>query len=215
MKEKKYWRAALVMAVALVTKETVIVVAGAYLLIQGFEWVKANKKSVEIGGWKLMKPMVAVFGAVGVFGLYHLWLVIKWQTGPAAYFSNNVGLPLVGLVKFGQMIPGLPFDLQVTYGVELGWLVWMGRLVLTRVKESVAPVYVKWAWMIYGVMAVCFSNEVWVEDWSFLRVMAEWMLLGWLIVMGAKYNDKEVKKWGLISLGVWVVVAVDVVMYRV
>jgi len=68
-------------------------------------------------------------------------------------------------------------------------LLFLGAMILlaaiVSIRSTVSP-GVKLAWLLYLALAAFLSGGVWVEDWAFMRGCGELMVLGFIIVLGAR-----------------------------
>jgi len=70
-------------------------------------------------------------------------------------------------------------------------------------RGSRALAHEKVAWVLYAVLMVTVSREVWQEDWGFMRGAAELCVLSGVILLGARH-----------AIVPWLAVAVTAAVWR-
>jgi hypothetical protein len=90
-----------------------------------------------------------------------------------------------------------------------------GTILLTALafSRSSAASEIKFAWLIYLVVAAFFSNLIWMEDWGFMRACQELLVLSLIILMGASE-----RRWLRIAAGstlaIWIPLALRAVLIQ-
>jgi hypothetical protein len=87
--------------------------------------------------------------------------------------------------------------------VESCYLVLFAATVIGVLRSGKAMVAERVAWLLFLALAVMLDNKVWIEDWSFLRVLSEFYLFGALLLLASR-------SWSVIpafagSLTLWLV----------
>jgi len=168
--------AACMLALAVLTRETVILLAAALFLHSG--WRALRRQSAWTESVRLAIPLAA-------YAAWQLWLFARWGILAAAAASGSLlGFPLhaagILLIEASRTALGLhPFLL-----VEVLFLGAMVLLAAIGFIQSAVDPGVKLAWLIYLALAVFLSRAVWVEDWAFMRGSEELIVLGLIIVIG-------------------------------
>jgi len=164
------------LALAVLTRETVILLAAALFLHSG--WRALRRQSAWTESVRLAIPLAA-------YAAWQLWLFARWGILAAAAASGSLlGFPLhaagILLIEASRTALGLhPFLL-----VEVLFLGAMVLLAAIGFIQSAVDPGVKLAWLIYLALAVFLSRAVWVEDWAFMRGSEELIVLGLIIVIG-------------------------------
>ena len=170
--------AACVLALAVLTRETVILLAAA--LFVHSTWHALRRQSAWTESVLLAIPLAT-------YAVWQLWIFARWGTfGFAAGSGSLDHFPLksagILLIQAVQSALGFhPFLL-----VELLFLGAMTLLAAIVSIRSTVDSGVKLAWLMYLALVVFLSRLVWVEDWAFMRASAELMVLGFIIVIGAR-----------------------------
>jgi hypothetical protein len=112
-------------------------------------------------------------------------------------------MPFVGFVRFvGGAIAGAK-PVQLLWLVESCYLVLFAATVISVLRSNQGMVVEGVAWLLYLTLAVMLDNNVWIEDWSFLRVLSEFYLFGALLLLASRSSSVIPAFAG--SLTLWVV----------
>jgi hypothetical protein len=169
--------AACMLALAVLTRETVILLAGA--LFVHSSWRALRKQSAWAESVLLMIPLAT-------YAAWQLWIFARWGTfGPAAGSGNLQRVPLSAVILLVQAVHSA-LGYQPLQLIELLFLGGMVVLAASVFIQSTVNPGVKLAWLFYLALVAFLSSAVWVEDWAFMRGCAELMVLGFIIVMGAR-----------------------------
>jgi hypothetical protein len=121
---------------------------------------------------------------LGVALAWQLVLWRSWGIAPLAQGSERLGLPFAGIWDFTQRAVQFgAFSLVVQFA-ELVFVVAAALVTAWSLPVSRALAHEKVAWALGVLVAVLLSRNVWVEDWAFLRALAEPYLLGTLVLLG-------------------------------
>jgi hypothetical protein len=174
--------AAATLTLAGLTRESTLVLPVALAILWTVEAIR--RRTAGAAGDR--SPVQAVTFAVplGVVLAWQLVLWRAWGVAPLAQGSQRLGLPFAGIWEFtrGAMQFGA-FPLVVQFA-ELVFVVAAAVAVAWSLPRSSAPAHEKLAWALGLGVVVLLSRSVWVEDWAFLRALAEPYLLGTLVLLG-------------------------------
>ena len=202
--------AACMLALAVLARETMVILAGALFIYSA--WRALRKQS----GWsKTIAPMIPLATYAG----WQLWTFYRWgEFGFVAGRANLSGLPLSAVtwlvLRAAHFVRGLSLFQFLRQLFFLGELLFLAEMVLlaaiVSVRSAVDP-GVKLAWLIYLALAASLSRWVWVDDWAFMRGCGELLVLGFLILMGARV--RRLSRIGLAStVAIWLALAVRTVL---
>jgi hypothetical protein len=121
---------------------------------------------------------------LGVTLAWQLVLWRAWGVAPFAQGSERLGLPFAGIWHFTRgafQFGAFPLVVRLA---ELVFVVAAALAAAWSLPRSTALRYEKLAWVLGLLIAVLLSRSVWVEDWAFLRALAEPYLLGTLVLLG-------------------------------
>jgi hypothetical protein len=156
--------AALCMCLAVLARETAVVLAVA--LLAAWVWERVRSPS---GGRTSMQVLVGVAG-VACYLAVQITLWLRWGVLPTAAGAGNLALPFSG-----------PMHYLGTTG-RLGWLefVWFITLVGAALLNRSAPTHIRFGIVSYVVMLNSLSSMVWDGDAAWLRAASEASILAWL-----------------------------------
>jgi hypothetical protein len=167
-----------VLALAVLTRETVILLAAA--LFVHSTWHALRRQSAWTESVLLAIPLAT-------YAVWQLWIVARWGTFGSAAGSGTLdgfALKSAGILLIQAVQSALGFHPFLL--VELLFLGAMTLLAAIVSIRSTVDSGVKLAWLMYLALVVFLSRLVWVEDWAFMRASAELMVLGFIIVIGAR-----------------------------
>ena len=174
--------AAATLTLAGLTRESTLVLPVALAVLWTVEAIR--RRTAGAAGDR--SPVQAVTFAVplGVVLAWQLVLWRAWGIAPLAQGSRRLGLPFAGIWEFTRgafQFGAFPLVVQVA---ELVFVVAAAVAVAWSLPRSSAPAHEKLAWALGLGVVVLLSRSVWVEDWAFLRALAEPYLLGTLVLLG-------------------------------
>lgn len=204
--DRRWGWTALLLSLAVLGRETTALLAIALLavaLMEGFftERIASDLKRrfpslgstrrAVLGG--LLAGSTWPYAALA--GLAPLLVALGWQAvllahwgklGLVAAGSNNLGLPLLGLlegvVAWHVLWPPLT---QALHAVELLYLLALAELARRALSLRLRVGWVALAWAGYALLAICLTLFVWDYYWSFLRGAIELALLSLLALVAA------------------------------
>lgn len=172
---QRHAAAAVLFSLAVLSRETTLLLAGAFFL-------DALRQRVSGG-----KTLPCIYAAVplGVWFVWNAFQRWRWGALPAQEHSQALDWPLKGLYDFVNNY--WPFDnathvwwaLQIL--VALAFIAVSGRAAF----RSETPFPIRVAWGLYALLAAAFSFGVWLEDWGFIRVLCEAYLVGSIALLAA------------------------------
>src|SRR5208283_5398009 len=164
-----------------------VVVLAAALLVHSV-WRAWRRQSAWSESVLLLIPIMT-------YAAWQIWLLARWGTlGSAGGKANLVGIPLqsVSLLLARAVQSTIAHNnfrstaLGLMICTELAFLGAMVLVAAIASRRSAVSPGVKLAWLFYLVLAAFLSSAVWVEDWAFMRGCAEALVLGFIIVIGAR-----------------------------
>jgi len=170
------------LSLAILTKETALLVAVAALLVYVFNWRK--RSDAEAVRWYF-------FGVpVVIFVIWQVVLFFNWGVFPIhASGNSNLGIPFVAPVTF-LMGSFLRTPFQRHYFIEAIFLIGFTIGILYHLRATTASSLEIVAWLLYAAVAVSLSRVVWTEDWTFLRAVSQFCVLGTIVIIASKYKAK-------------------------
>lgn len=196
--------AGVMLAAAVLTRETTLLVSGAGLLV-----ALACRRRPGATGVRPWRPFAA---AVLVYAVWQLVMVALWGVPSVAAGSSTLGAPFRGLGGLVQDVSALSTAIRWIWAAELLLLAGLAIVVAASLRATRAGPVVALAWCLYAAFAVFYSGSVWEGDTAFLRALTEFFVLGALCLMGAPGRGRALVAGGFAGgLSVlWFLVAVVV-----
>ena len=177
--------ATLLLALALLTKETAVLVALAAggLYIAGVLKVRT----------KATLPWYYAAIPLALFSLWQLILFRVWGEFPLwASGDSNLGLPFAGLGSSILDVALFQRPFQHRKFAELIFLLAFALAVLSRLRPAGATAHEVLCWILSAALVVSLGGNVWLEDWTFLRVSSPLYVLGAVILLA---DGRKVKSF--------------------
>jgi hypothetical protein len=181
-RDKHVW-GAILLTLAVLTKESALLVAGAAMLSYVVCRVGGRKEYI---GWQYFTlPIVT-------FLIWQTALLYNWRELPVLAGKMNIGIPFSGFISFFLDASTFQTPLQRRSFPELILLIVFAFGVVWRLRSSAAAAHEALSWFFYVALALSLSRVIWVEDWAYLRAISEFCVLGTIIVIGASSRTKAV-----------------------
>lgn len=128
-----------------------------------------------------------------VFLIWQYFMYLNWGLVPILNSPANLGPPFVGffqqlfanpyLERPAEMIVQMLYLLwNICLGIEVSRSLWLSRMDLIK-KDKFPQLAIACAWIMWLLFSTSISKLVWIDDWSFSRVLSEWALLGLLLMV--------------------------------
>jgi hypothetical protein len=172
--------ATLLLSLAVLTKETSLLVALVALSLYLFRRWRA-KDLGELKWYYFTVPCA-------LFAVWQVVLFGNWGALPI-HASNeaNLGIPLVGPAWFAL---NTLRTFQRPAIIELLFLIIFSAGVLYHLRSSFTSPLEKLAPIAFAALAVSLGRAVWTEDWTFLRAVSQFCVLGTIVLMGARSRSR-------------------------
>jgi hypothetical protein len=185
------------LALAILARETMLLLAAAMLLSS--VWKVAHRQARRSESAWLLLPLVA-------FAAWQFRMFATWAGFGALAGAVNLGFPMRGLSAL--VYPFLQRSALVNIQVyELMLLAATTLLAASALSRSAVGAGVKLAWAGYAILACLYSQNIWIEDWAFLRATVELMVLSLLILLGSRESMlfrlvfvTEFVIWGILAV---------------
>lgn len=175
--------ATLLLSLAVLTKETALLITVAALLVYAFEWWKS--KGVRTLCWYYFTVPMAIF---------FLWQVVlsyNWGVLPIyASGSSNLGIPFVAPTSLLLNTAALQTSFQRHTFIELIFLIGFSSVTLYHLRSTTGTSLERISCLLYAALAVSLSRSVWIEDWTFFRAVSQFCALGTIIIIGSRRKIK-------------------------
>jgi len=179
-RSKPFW-GAILLTLAVLAKETALLVAGAAMLGYALGWR---------GGQQSRKHWYYFTLPIVIFLIWQTALRVNWGVFPILAGGGNLGVPFSGFISLLIDTSALQTQLQRRIFPELVLLIVFTFVVIWRLRSTAAPLHEIFSWLLYLALALSLSRFVWVEDWGYLRALSEFSVLGIIIIIGANFRAK-------------------------
>lgn len=202
----KHWTVTVLLALAVMTRETTLLVAVGGLILS--IWEDARKERQVAARWYHFAIPLALYV------VWQLILYARWGRIPVFNGPRNIGLPFVGFGHFLRQVRNLPTSINLDiWFLDIDLMIWLFELlgvvtftigVMCCLRFSKVKVE-SLGWVIYVILIFSLTNLVWTEHWSSLRVLSEYFVLGVVVMLGSpcKLRYALYAPWGIL----WVLVA--------
>ena len=144
------------------------------------------------------KYRVVALLPLAVYGAWQLFLNWWWGYGLAETTPKNIGLPFVGIVE-GYLVGYEPVRWQIFALFLLAFLIVTG----VCFKCSTAQKYVKLSWLLYTLLLVSLTKNVWIESLAFLRAASLFYLFGTAVLLQAKTHAANICLIAVLLIWLW------------
>lgn len=177
------------LTLAVLTRETALVVAAAGMLT--YFW---NKKDIK--WYYFTVPFL-------VYCLWQTLLFLNWKRFPFLAGSQGLDWPFAGLIN-AAIHPELYIKMNLSLWIaEVYFILAYLAAGLVAIRKTKALIHEKIVWFLYAVLVVSLSTIFWVEDGGFLRALSELHLLSVIILVGSSSKAKSAILCGMAFL--WIV----------
>jgi hypothetical protein len=175
--------ATLFLSLAVLAKETALLIAIAALLVYAFEWWKG----------KVVRTLRWYYFAVplSIFLLWQVVLFYNWGDLPIyASGSSNLGIPFVAPARLLLNVTVMQTWFQRQTFIELIFLCGFSLAILYHLRSTAATSLERIACLLYLLLAVSLGRSVWTEDWTFFRAVSQFCALGTIAIIGSQRKTK-------------------------
>ena len=181
LQQKRHTIASAVLSLAILAKETALLTAVSFI----------TQRKI----WK-----VAIL-PLAVYGLWQLFMNWWWGYVPSSSVSVNIGWPIWGILR-GFRITNDP----QRWLIEVGLLGLFVFIVFVSLHRSKAELYIKAAFIFYFALLLVLTENIWLEDWAFLRAAALGVLFGTAVLLQTKSRIANVCLIGVCFTWLWLAV---------
>jgi hypothetical protein len=187
VRHRKYSSAMLLLILAVLTRETVLLVAvgAAYVCMKG---IRNEKGADGLPRYFWLFPFLAY--SIWQFILLRNWGYRLWNKAHFGVADRSLGWPFAGFLRSLLFDAALETEKQRVEFVEMLLIVVFAAVVVWSMRSSVASRLEKSSWVLYAGLAFLLKERHWVEDWAFLRILSEFYVLGAIILLGSPSKTK-------------------------
>jgi uncharacterized membrane protein YeiH len=176
LRRGRHVAATVVLVLAVLAKETAVIVAASALLLYIFD--RLRRRTPRVKWYYFAAPLSA-------FVIWQLILFHNWGEFPLLAGRINLATPLTGFFGFLRDAVAFQTPLQRRSFPELIFLVCFAACVLYCIRSTAATRGERVSWLLYTILALTLSRAIWVEDWTYLRALTEFSVIGTLILLGS------------------------------
>lgn len=199
---KKMLTGAVCFSLAVLTKESALIVPSGYLIFYFINKIKS------------VKPMHWVIFTLPYFTflIFHTWIFIQWHTLSIEKTLFNFDFPFMGIIYFIHNLFIVSSQLFQVYCIELIFLgIFCVILLFIFYKnKKVSPAL--FIWLLYFIFAIFFSKAIWVEDWAFMRVFSGLIIFG--IIYLLELRSKVLYPLTIVNIALWFYLAKNIIDFR-
>lgn len=173
--------ASVLLALAVLTKETAVLVAVAAAPVYVVERKRQRQNS---------PPLYFIAIPLLVFALWQFILFQNWGEFPIrASEGANLGMPFAGVFA-ALRASGFQRPFQLRKFSELIFLLAFGVAVLYLLRSGRSTSHEIASWVLVALLSIVLGTSVWIEDWTFMRVLSLFYILGATIIIGSERKVK-------------------------
>ena len=210
--------AALALTIAVLSRESVLVLLGALCLARLIQWGKVlagappPRFALPVRAGRTGPSTLDLAWALPllVFGAWEGAVYAKIGILPlTASRASNVGEPFVGFARgFAHYLHLLPSWPALLWFGELTLLVIFGVTASLSYRSTEAFLHERLAWIGYGLLTIALAPGIWLGDVGF-RSLVEFYVFSWLLLL---CSQRRLSVYvGLVALA-WLVVCVELVV---
>ena len=198
---KQYVLSGLLLSLAILGKETTLLVPISMCIAMITDYKKINKSVLFAG----LLPVL-------VYGSWQLWLSQNWSDKWILGIQNNIGVPFLGIISFVRKLHFLPKTLQFGSVIELILVITFIVFTTISIRKTSIPKFLKISWLLYCMLVVSLTSTVWVEDIAFMRAISELFTVGTILLIYTNSNIfRYILPFGMI---VWFYMCIDIIKFR-
>jgi len=181
LRREKHATATLVLVLAVLAKETALIVAAAAALVYVGDRLLKQKPRVK---WYYFAAPLATFC------LWQLILAFIWGNSPVLAGRTLLGIPFKGFIASLWYAFTYQTPLQRRALPELLFLIAFAGSVVWCLRSTLASPPEVISWCLYGLLVVSLGGAIWSEDWAFLRAATEFSVIGTIILISSKSKNR-------------------------
>src|SRR5262249_8765623 len=167
---------AILLTLAVLTKETALIVAGVAML--GYVFDRGGGQEARKLWYYFTLPIV-------IFLIWQTALYINWGKFPILAGKSALAIPFSGLIRLLLDVFTLRTPLQRRLFPELILLAVFISGVIYHLRFTAAAAREIFSWLLFLLLVLSASRVIWVDDWAYLRASSELSVLGAIIIIGA------------------------------
>ena len=192
--EKRLLSCAIIASFGVLTREPALITFGAVGLLAMWNSFREEKRPRDYSFLWLLLPLIFYIS-------WQIYLTKIWGHAPSTSGPSFNPWPLK---EFFTQLFQHPYKEKPLYCLVLllylSWYLWLALEVLTSfwmkitTFETSRASYLRalqLAWVFWALFAAFLPVCVWEDDWGFVRVLAEWGMLGWLCLFAVGKKPRK------------------------
>jgi hypothetical protein len=175
IRQARPWAATALLSLAVLTRETAIVVPIAMLLAHVALWLRGERQRA-VRWYVIAIPLL-------IMAVWQLTLITIWRDSAQFSTRHHLGLPFGGIVPFALSTLRFETFADRLWFAELCFFLVFSICVARAWETSLADGFYRIAWLGYGLVNVVLTTRVWEDDNAYLRTLLEFYLLGSIILI--------------------------------
>lgn len=188
LRREKRGLAPLWMSLAILSRETTLIFAGAVLFADARAVLKREKK---------IHQLIPSLVPIGVYLTWQAWLAHAY--GQLSVVNNKHSLSAVPLLGFLRFFRDAVRHLYVLDGVHVALMIAFAIVVARRLREAAALFHERLAWVGYVTLILMCQYYFWEDMANYLRSSFEFFVLGIVILLGSPKTKVQPAVWALAS----------------
>jgi hypothetical protein len=168
--------AAILLICAVLTREPTMLIAIAIAAA----WLSERLLKHE----RRIAPVVFIAPIV-VDVLWQFFLTIRWGVSPLRSGAPAMALPFVEFAHFLAAAAPRRSQEQRLYFLESLFLAFVVMAIVWIWRRTSAPIEWRFAWIGYLALAAVLPHTIWLEDYGFLRIFADFFLVSAVMIMAS------------------------------
>lgn len=166
---KRYLFASMVLTLAILTKETALIIPICLLLA-----FKNRYFLIPVAGYLFWQAV----------------LFLNWGQAPILLANLSLGPPLKGIESYLSYVLSFTTRDQRLGFIQISFIMIFAISVFSAFVSSKAEAFKKIAFCLYFIMALFYTSFIWVADIAFFRALTEFYILGAAILISSKSKLK-------------------------
>ncbi len=145
-----------------------------------------------------------------VYALWQMFLTSRWGVSPLQSGAPALAPPFVEFARFFAASAARRYHQQRLYFTECLFLVSTVLTVVLVWRRTRVPIEWRFAWLGYLALATILPHTFWLEDFGFLRVLADLFVVSALLAIASTSSAR----WFMLvtTASLWYYLAKDIVM---
>ena len=203
--ERRIWiGAAVALSLTILARETSLVAVGCICLVMLTQYRLLLKEPMR---WVVITVPILTYIS------WQAWLHYNWGMAPIlSAGGDEFVIPFSTFWQFWYGTFSFKNSHETIQFFECIYLLLFIVLIGKSLLKSPAATHLRLSWAVYGLLGFSLSARVWVVDWSFLRVLSEFGVIGLILLMYV--DDRSRKIAYTLTTACWLALSIHVLAVR-